>query len=342
MMGCRGCRGSSGLRVMTASVMACCLMGGCADSAPTEPPTPQSQVASASTGVTPMPSLPTRTAADYQVMQRRLRQQLAGDPELQAVRSVLVSVDGQIVVKFHQNRATDEYAHVYSVTKSVMSILVGIAVDEGRLHVEQTLRELLPGQVGAMTEQEASITLQHLLTMTSGISGADGGLNLMSKDAVSQILAYGTTNDPGVAFEYSDAGAHLVAAILREAIHRPILEYAREKLFDPLDIDTRPAWQGWDSGSPGSGFTKPGFGWATDLSGINIGGFGLKLTPRDMVKIGELYVNGGRWQGRQIVSERWVQESTSPKLTAEQSQSEGGAQYGYMWWTGEFKWAYIL
>lgn len=283
-----------------------------------------------------MPSLPTRTAADYQVMQRRLRQQLAGDPELQAVRSVLVSVDGQIVVKFHQNRATDEYAHVYSVTKSVMSILVGIAVDEGRLHVEQTLRELLPGQVGAMTEQEASITLQHLLTMTSGISGADGGLNLMSKDAVSQILAYGTTNDPGVAFEYSDAGAHLVAAILREAIHRPILEYAREKLFDPLDIDTRPAWQGWDSGSPGSGFTKPGFGWATDLSGINIGGFGLKLTPRDMVKIGELYVNGGRWQGRQIVSERWVQESTSPKLTAEQSQSEGGAQYGYMWWTGEF------
>jgi len=264
-------------------------------------------------------------------MRRQLAQQLSGgDPELKAVRSVLVSVDGQTVVKFYRNRTPADYAHVYSVTKSVLSILVGIAVDEGRLNVDQNLRELLPRQASIMTDRQASITLRHLLTMTSGISG-----DHPSENAVSHILEYGTSNDPGVTFEYSNGNAHLVAAVLREAVDRPILEYARERLFDPLKIDTRPAWQGADWDLVQTGLTQPGFGWARDRDGLNVGGFGLKLTAPDLVKIGELSVNGGRWDGRQIVSAAWVQESTSPKLTPEQAEA-AGSQYGYMWWTGEF------
>ena len=105
-------------------------------------------------------------------MQRQLKQRLAArDADLSAVRSVLVSVDGQTVIKYYRNRTPEDYAHVYSVTKSVMSILVGIAVDEGRLRPDQALRELLPKQASSMTEEEASITLRQLLTMTSGISG---------------------------------------------------------------------------------------------------------------------------------------------------------------------------
>jgi len=240
---------------------------------------------------------------------------------LSAVRSVLVSVDSQTVIRYYRNRTADEYADVYSVTKSVMSILVGIAVDEGRLRPDQALRELLPSQASIMTEQEASITLRQLLMMTSGISGDNIGLNLSSTDTVSQILGYGTTSDPGTAFQYSDAGAHVVAAVLQEAVERPILDYAREMLFDPLGIDTRPAWQGWDQ-DPGGGFAEPGFGWVTDRSGLNVGGFGLKLRAPDLVKIGELYVNDGRWNGRQIVSASWVEESTSPKLTLGQAEAD--------------------
>ena len=90
--------------------------------------------------------------------------------------------------------------------------------------------------------------------------------------------------------------------MLRNAVGRPILDYARAKLFDPLGIDTRPAWQGSGTGSPASGFNKPGFAWAADSAGINVGGFGLKLPAADLVKLGELYVNGGRWHGRRIVS----------------------------------------
>ena len=143
-------------------------------------------------------------------------------------------------------------------------------------------------------------------------------------------------NDPGVAFEYSNSSAHLVAAVLRNAVDRPILDYARAKLFDPLGIDSRPAWQGWDTRSPTSGFNTPGFAWATDRDGINVGGLGLKLTSADMVKIGELYVNGGRWHGRQIVSQAWVDESTSAQLSADQEDPSQG-QYGYLWWAGEYE-----
>lgn len=336
-MGSGGSRATWGLRVVTVSMSVGCLLAGCSASAPTEAPASSPPVPAASaTAVSPTPSPVTRAAADYQAMQRQLAQQLTGgDPEFKAVRSVVVSVDGQTVVEYYRDRTPADYAHVWSVTKSVLSILVGIAVDEGQLNVDQTLRELLPRQASIMTEQQASITLRHLLTMTSGISGDDAVMRHPSEDAVSHILGYGTSNDPGVTFEYTNGNAHLVAAVLREAVDRPILEYAREKLFDPLKIDTRPAWQGSDWDLVQTGFTQPGFGWARDRSGIAVGGFGLKLTAPDLVKIGELYVNGGRWAGRQIVSEAWVQESTSPKLTPEQAET-ADSQYGYMWWTGEF------
>jgi CubicO group peptidase (beta-lactamase class C family) len=92
-----------------------------------------------------------------------------------------------------------------------------------------------------MTLQQASITLRQLLTMTAGFS-SDGGLNLTAGDPVAQILSLGMINDPGVALEYSNVSAHLVAAVLRNAVDRPILDYAREKLFEPLGIDSRPAF----------------------------------------------------------------------------------------------------
>ncbi len=286
------------------------------------------------TAATPSPTR--RPAHDYRAMQTELRRELTnGDPDLRLVRSVLVSVDGRTTISYSNKRRPTDHAHVWSVTKSVISILVGIAVDEGRLRVDQTLQELLPRHASSMTPQQASITLRQLLTMTAGFS-FDGGLNLTAEDPVDRILSYGLINDPGVAFDYSNVSAHLVAAVLRNAVDRPILDYAREKLFDPLGIDTRPAWQGSDTGSPTSGFNKPGFAWATDSAGVNVGAFGLKLTATDLVKLGELYVNGGRWHGRQIVSQAWVNESTSNQLSDEQAEA-AQAQYGYLWWTGEHK-----
>jgi CubicO group peptidase (beta-lactamase class C family) len=113
-------------------------------------------------------------------MKRELQQRLAGgDLSLRAVRAVLVSVGGDVVLSYYRNRRPTEHAHVWSVTKSVVSILVGIAIDEGRLRSDQTLAELLPAHAPAMTDQVKSVTLRQLLTMTAGIQGGQGMVELL-------------------------------------------------------------------------------------------------------------------------------------------------------------------
>jgi CubicO group peptidase (beta-lactamase class C family) len=266
-------------------------------------------------------------------MKRELQQRLAsGDLSHRAVRAVLVSVDGDVVLSYYRNRRPTEHAHVWSVTKSVMSILVGIAIDEGRLRLNQTLAELLPAHADAMTDEVESVTLRQLLTMTSGIHGSQGMVELLDllrdEDPTDELLGSLWVAQPGTTFIYSNASAHLVGVVLRNAVDRPLLDYAREKLFDPLGIDTRPAWQGWNVEA---GLRKPGFGWGTDGAGTNTGCCALKLTAPDMLKIGQLYLDEGRWQGRQIVSSEWVKESTTNQLNKEQATD---GPYGYFWGVG--------
>jgi len=262
-------------------------------------------------------------------MTRQLTRKIENGPDsLKAVRAVLVSVDGSTTLSYYQDRKPTEQAHIYSVTKSVVSILVGIAIDEGRLRLDQTLADLLPEHVSVMTPAQRAITLKQLITMTAGVSVSDGGMNLKAEDPVESILAFGMSSDPGTTFGYSDGSAHLVATVLRRAIDRPILDYAREKLFDPLGIVTHPAWEGSDPNTK-NGFNDAGFGWLIDSTGVHSGGYGLRLTAPDLLKIGQLYLDGGRWKGRQLVSESWVRESTSNQLTAEQGN---GVEYGYLWW----------
>lgn len=116
--------------------------------------------------------------------------------------------------------------------------------------------------------------------------------------------------------------------IVVSAVDRSLLDYAREKLFDPLGIDSRPAWEGVNRNLK-DGFDDAGFAWQTDSRGTHLGAYGLKLTPPDLVKLGELYLDEGTWKGRRIVSADWVRSSSAPQLTEEQAASEG--QYGYLW-----------
>ena len=132
-------------------------------------------------------------------------------------------------------------------------------------------------------------------------------------------------------FWYSDPSAHLAAAVLAAALERAdgdrprtILDYAREKLFDPLGISTRPAFSRPLPDLFAPEFAKAGFGWGTDPNGIQIGAFGLRLTAPDMIKIGELYRRDGVWNGQQIVPADWIQQSTAPSTLNE--------EYGLLWW----------
>ena len=267
-------------------------------------------------------------------MKQQLQRRLTGDDwSVKAVRAVVVSVDGETVLSYYRDRRPTDYAHVWSVTKSVMSILVGIAIDEGRLQLDQTLADLLPDHADRMSDEVRSVTLRQLLTMTSGMQGGHSSLDIGAKDPIGQLVTAAFVAEPGATFVYSNASAHIVGAVLRRTVDRPLLDYAREKLFDPLGIDTRPAWQGWNVEA---GLSKPGFAWAADRDGTNTGCCGLKLTAPEMLKIGQLYLDDGRWQGRQLVSPQWVKDSTSNQLSNDQQSATDGP-YGYLWWIGEIQ-----
>lgn len=318
-----GCRGHVRLTVLATAVAATVSVAAACTVAPPKDPIPLPSPLASTTIEVRAP-----TGVDYVALETELKRRLASGPEsVRAVRSILISVDGTTELALYQGSGATDHRHVWSVTKSVLSILVGIAIDEGKLRLDQPLSELLPDHALVMTDDQKETTLRQLLTMTGGMAGDDGGLNPEAKDPIGLLLTYSSTGRRDV-FVYSNSSAHLVAAVLRVAVGRSLLDYAREKLFDPLGIDSRPAWEGVNR-NPNDGFDDAGFAWQTDSTGTQIGAYGLKLTPPDLVKLGELYLDEGRWHGRRIVSADWVRASTAPQLTEEQAAS--GGQYGYLW-----------
>jgi CubicO group peptidase (beta-lactamase class C family) len=223
------------------------------------------------------------------------------------------------------------------VTKSVLSVLIGIAIADGLIAgLDQPLSELLPNHRRSMSNATAQTTLRQLMTMSGGFDDYWPGAE---EDWERSAQAHGEFVDrllerpqysPGSSFWYSNPSAHLVAAVLAAALERAagepraILDFAREKLFDPLGIPSREAFVRPLRGFSSPEFDKAGFGWATDPDGIQIGGFGLRLRAPDLMKIGELYRRNGVWNDQQIVPADWVRQSIAPSLRKD--------DYGLLWW----------
>lgn len=196
---------------------------------------------------------------------------------------------------------------VYSVTKSVLSILVGVAIDRGLMRLDEKLAELVPEALDARVEALArGVTIRDLLTMTSGFEAARAGA---APAALGAMLARPMPSPPGDRFAYDGMAADLLSVALSRAIREDALGFARRNLLDPLGIRN--------------------YAWTSDADGRLFGETDLFLTARDMAKIGLLYLQSGQWGGRRIVSEAFVRDSVSrhnaggPPL---------GAAYGYLWW----------
>jgi len=251
------------------------------------------------------------------------------------VRAVVVTVDERPIVERYYRSSAETTSNVFSVTKTVMSMLIGIALDNGDLQgLDQTLAELLPSYADRMAPEAQSITLRQVLTMTSGLpSDLDIDPQLLaSDDWVTTILAEGPSQPPGEVFSYSSDGSHLLSAILVEATGVSVLEYARRHLFDPLGIDTKPAVEPVMRGLPDRRLRRAGFAWPRDPEGLHTGWCCLKLTARDMVKLGQLWLNGGSWDGTQVVSADWVTASTGAQVATGEPPAD---HYGYQWWVTE-------
>jgi CubicO group peptidase (beta-lactamase class C family) len=289
----------------------------------------------------PTPS-PTKAAVDYAAMESAIENKInSGSLSLSTIDAVLVSVDGETKVAHYRNGSKPEDAlHVWSVTKSVVSALIGIAIDEKIISgLDATLLELLPRYQKYLTAEEKSITLRQLMSMTAGFPPDEVTVPAHTvdhvfeqrTDPIPQILTVGRDMPPGEVFSYSSRGSHLVSAILREALiradgddPRTVLEYAREKLFDPLEINSSAAREQRVLLDDPAYDALTRFDWGTDATGLHTACCLLRLRPADMIKFGELYLGGGVWHGMQILPTGWVQQTMTP--------SELSSQYGLMWW----------
>ena len=233
---------------------------------------------------------------------------------LPRLHSLLLSIDGELVEERYYNRTTARsVANLKSASKTIIGILVGIAIDLGQLMgVDQPIADFFPEEIGSADDSlKQGITVGDLLTMRSGLettSNRNYGQFVASGNWVRHILTRPMVDRPGGRMVYSTGSSHALSAILTEATGMSTLAFARRHLAEPLGI-TLPAW-------------------LQDPQGIYFGGNEMRMTSRDMLKIGELYLRLGAMHGRQIVSEGWVHASLVPRTRSRFS----GREYGYAWW----------
>lgn len=234
------------------------------------------------------------------------------------IDSITIIRNGYLVTDAYFYPFQKDIKHIiYSCTKSITSALVGIAVDKGYIKsINQPVLDFFPEKTFAnLDERKRAITLEHLLTMSSGLKCRDSyqynwsGLGEMMKstDWAQYILDLPMAEAPGEWFEYCNGVSYLLSVIIQRATNMRTLDFARKYLFGPLGItDVK---------------------WRTNTQGVDIGFMGMRLTPHDMAKIGWLYLNKGSWDGRQIISAKWIEASTKEHISGTLASG-----YGYQWW----------
>jgi len=247
--------------------------------------------------------------------QPSLSDSVARAAALPRLRSLLVSVDGQLVAeRYFHGASAARTANLKSASKSIIALLVGIAIDRSVLKsVDQPIGPFFPQHLKGDPEK-AAITIEDLLTMRAGLettSNRNYGRWVASSNWVRHVLQQPFEDAPGGRMVYSTGSSHLLSAIITRASGLSTLEFARRHLGSPLGI-TIPAW-------------------TRDPQGIYLGGNEMHLRPRDLLEIGELYLNNGRVGTRQVVSEAWIRSSSEPRTTSRWS----GRSYGYGWWIRE-------
>jgi len=233
--------------------------------------------------------------------------------ELPHVRSLLIARHGALVFERYYGDASREEPHdILSMTKSVTSALVGIALKKGLIssldnRVAGYFPEYAPGMVD---DRLKSVTIRHLLTMTSGLD--EMGLNFDHgvEDLTAEILKLRLAAAPGAGFRYSSPAAHLLGGVLRKASGHGVLAFAEAELFRPLGIG-KVIWYG-------------------DKTGLQSGGMSALFRSRDLLKLGELYLRRGKRNGRELISPAYIADSVTVHSTGDFYGER--VRYGYLWW----------
>lgn len=261
------------------------------------------------------PRLPAvRATPDTTTLAGAVRRAATLDP----LNSLLVlHRDSLVVERYFRGMTAGHTVNVKSVSKTVLSPLVGIALRDSLLRdLDQPIYELLPeyfeGDTGSVRYR---ITLRHLLSMTAGLEGTsfqNYGPWVTSPDWIRFALRQPVVCSPGRCREYSTGNTHLLAVILSRQAGTDLITWARQALFDELGIPLRP--------------------WDRDPQGYYLGGNNMRFTARELVTFGRLFLDSGRWHGRQLVPRSWIERS----WTVVNRSRWNGNGYGYLWWTRRF------
>ena len=238
-------------------------------------------------------------------------------PDLAHTLALLVAQHGEIVFeRSYRGSGPSDLHTIHSVTKSVTSTVVGILAGNGTVSLDAPVASLFAAAAFTAEPEKAALTVRHLLTMSSGLYGHGwwdiDELARRGEPVVEGALQAPLVAPPGWGFLYNNGASHVLSAVIEAVAGKPLADVAAEVLFTPLRIER---WH-----------------WPTDPQGRHWGCGGLRVSGRDLLKLGLLYLGGGSWRGRQVVEEEYVRIATSPLM-------DGGppepASYGLLWWVAE-------
>ncbi len=211
--------------------------------------------------------------------------------------SIMLLRHGHIIAEgWWKPYASDLRHSMYSVSKSFTATAVGFAVSEHRLSVDDKVISFFPDQLpDTVSPYLADLRVKDLLSMSGG-DDPDPTFSVIGKDSnwVRAFLALPIVHKPGTHFLYNTLGTFMLAAIVQKVTGEKLIDYLKPRLFDPLGIE--------------------GEDWEIDPEGINTGGWGLRIRTEDMARFGQLFLQKGKWNGKQILSEKWIEEATTTKI----------------------------
>ena len=199
----------------------------------------------------------------------------------------------------------------YSMCKSIVGMAIGILVDEGKLSVDDKLSDIFSSRFNPLNFFRKTITVKQLLTMSSGVDFSEAGA-ISGNDWRKSFLESSFKFDPGKEFEYNSMNTYMLSAIVTELTGKSLFDFVRERIFEPMGI-----WRCF---------------WESCPQSITKGGWGLFMRIEDMAKLGQLYLQKGEWDGKQLVPANWVIESTSWQI---ETGKEDNSHYGYQLWIND-------
>ena len=265
------------------------------------------------------------TGMDTETIEQVTSQMMDGT--FQGIHSFMIVKKGTVVHEvYFEDYTRNSLQTIYSITKSVSSALIGIAIDHGLIStVEDSVFSFFP-QYGIQDPAKQGIQLHHLLTLTSGFSWDEKTYPysdarnsetqmVATDDWMRFVLERPMQSEPGTEWIYNTGSVHLIAGIIKHVYGDYADVFTKRVLFEPLGIDEY-EWNKDPKDHPCTGGTLQG----------------LKLKLRDAAKFGYLFLNQGKWNGLQIIPESWAETSTAKHVAL-----ESGGEFGYLWWRGHFK-----